>query len=240
MNFKSPMKAALAVLLAGFLGNVGAQQRFVLVSGTQAPYLRADGSGFLDKLVPLVFKKAKLQGEVQFEVSERGLLNANQGFVDGVAMRIEGLEKTYANLVKVPEPVMQNDFVAVTTNSSFKVNGWDSLRGRQLSHIIGWKVFEEHLPSGTQRTTVRDAEQLFSLLKQQRTEVGLLERNQALAIMSLSQEPFVLHEPPLVSVPMYMYVHRKHADLVPQLSAALRVLKRSGEYQKLLKSAFSH
>ena len=40
-------------------------------------------------------------------------------------------------------------------------------------------------------------------------------------------------EPSLVRTPMYMYLHRKHAALVPRVAEALARLKRNGTYGRI-------
>ena len=40
-------------------------------------------------------------------------------------------------------------------------------------------------------------------------------------------------EPPLASREMFIYLHKKHADLVPGLASALRALKTEGFYDRM-------
>ena len=42
-----------------------------------------------------------------------------------------------------------------------------------------------------------------------------------------------VHEPPLASVDMYMYMHKEHAHLVPKLAQALKDMKADGTYRKI-------
>jgi polar amino acid transport system substrate-binding protein len=48
-----------------------------------------------------------------------------------------------------------------------------------------------------------------------------------------------VHEPPLASVPMYMYLHRKHADLVDDAARALREMKADGTYASIVAETLS-
>ena len=99
--------------------------------------------------------------------------------------------------------------------------------------IIGWKIFESNLPAGVPATPVRDAGQMFALLARDRVDVALHERWQGLAQARDSGLTVRVMEPPLVSVPMHMYLHKKHAALVPRVSQALVRLKQNGTYQRL-------
>lgn len=213
----------------------GAADKLVLTAGVLAPYTTPDRKGFLDQIVKAVFQELGLEAELLIypTATERGMRNANEGVDDGLAMRVAGLENQYPNLIRVPEPVAINDFVAMSIKYRFATTGWDSLEPYEVSYIIGWKVFEQNVPAGKERTLVRDAEQLFTLLARDRTDVVLYERWQGLAQTRAMGLPVQVMEPPLARTPMYMYLHKKHAALVPRVAQALVKLKRNGTYARI-------
>lgn len=225
----------LAGLLLALTARAEAGDTLVLNTGVRAPYTQPDRSGFLDRLVAELFQRVGLQAEVQvYETSERAMQNADAGIDDGMAMRIKGLEKQYPNLVRVPEKVIDNDFVAYSRKHRFEVRGWDGLAPYQVAHIIGWKVFENNLGGRRDITLVRNAEQLFELLRQDRTDVILYERWQGLWWARELALDARLLEPPLASTEMFIYLHRKHAPLVDKLAAALAAMKKDGSYRRIL------
>ena len=229
--------AAIACLSLG-QGALHAADKLVLSSGVLEPYTTTDRKGFLDLLIAAVFQEIGLEASLQIypTATERGMLNADKGIDDGLAMRVAGLEKQYPNLIRVPEEVTVNDFVALTLGPRFATNGWESLSPYVVTYIIGWKVFEQNVPKGKELTLVRDADQLFGLLKAGRADVALYERWQGLAkSRAMGLSPLVL-EPPLVRTKMYMYLHKKHAELVPRVADALVKLKRNGTYQRIFDS----
>jgi len=226
------------LVLAGCLGLLAPTQAadtLVLTSGVLAPYTTPDHKGFLDQLIAAVFREAGVQAEVLIypTATERGMLNANEGVDDGLAMRIAGLEKQYPNLIRVPEEVAVNDFVAITTQHRFPTPSRDSLSPYVVTYIIGWKVFEANVPKGKELTLVRDAEQLFILLDRGRADVALYERWQGMAQTRIMDIKAQVMEPPLVRTKMYMYLHKKHAALVPRVAEALVKLKKNGTYQRI-------
>lgn len=213
-----------------------AADKIVLSSGVLEPYTTPDRKGFLDLLVAAVFREIGLDGELIIypTATERGMLNANNGIDDGLAMRVAGLENQYPNLIRVPEEVAVNDFVAYTTGLKFSTDRWDSLSPYVVTYIIGWKVFEQNVPKGKELTLVRDVDQLFGLLQSKRADVALYERWQGLAKSRSMGFKVQVLEPPLVRTKMYMYLHNKHAHLVPRVAAALAKLKRDGTYQRIV------
>jgi polar amino acid transport system substrate-binding protein len=212
-----------------------AADRIVLNTGVLAPYTSSDRKGFLDQIVAATFREVGLEAELQVfaTATERSLLNANSGIDDGVAMRIEGLEKQYANLIRVPEPLIVNDFVAYATRFQFPTDHWKSLEPYVVSYIIGWKVFEKNVQQAREVTQVRDADQLFGLLGNGRADLVLYERWQGLErIRALGIKAHVL-EPPLARTEMFMYLNRKHEALVPRVAQALAIIKKNGSYQRI-------
>jgi len=223
----------LALVLACLPTRAG--EKIVLSSGVLEPYTTPQHNGFLDQLVVAVFRDLGLEAEVIIypTATERGMLNANEGVDDGLAMRVAGLEKQYPNLIRVPEDVAVNDFVAYTTGKRFATDNWESLSPYVVSYIIGWKVFEQNVPKGKELTLVRDADQLFGLLKTQRADVVLYERWQGLVKTREMGLKVQVLEPPLVHTKMYMYLHKKHAALVPRVADTLAKMKRDGRYQHI-------
>ena len=220
---------------AGFASSLYAADKIVLNAGVLAPYTTPDRKGFLDQIVAAVFREVGLQAEVQVfaTATERSLLNANAGIDDGMAMRIAGLEAQYPNLIRVPEPLIANDFVAYTTKPRFATDNWKSLDPYVVTYIIGWKIFEKNVTQVKEVTQVRDADQLFGLLASGRADVALYERWQGLErVRAMGIKAQVL-EPPLARSDMFIYLHKKHEALVPAVAQALARLKKSGGYQRI-------
>jgi polar amino acid transport system substrate-binding protein len=225
----------LLAACAGLSPALHAADKIVLNVGVLAPYTTPDRKGFLDQIVAAVFREVGIQADVQVfaTATERSLLNANAGIDDGMAMRIAGLETQYPNLIRVPEPLIVNDFVAYTTKPRFATDNWKSLEPYVVSYIIGWKIFEKNVTQAREITQVRDADQLFGLLGSGRVDVALYERWQGLErVRAMGIKALVL-EPPLARTDMFIYLHKKHEALVPGVSQALARLKKNGSYQRI-------
>ncbi|HYG91769.1 MAG TPA: transporter substrate-binding domain-containing protein [Azospirillum sp.] len=223
----------LLLLLALFVssGSQAADKLFI-GTGVGAPYVQEDRQGFLDLLVAEVFRRLGQDGEIQVYASaERALMNANSGLDDGDAMRVAGLETIYPNLVRVPEKVVDNDFVAYSLRHDTATPAFEALRPYALGYIVGWKIFEANLGAGFQTATVQDAEQLFTLLANDRADMVLFEEWQGRWIARKLGLPVKVLAPPLVHTEMFMYLHRKHTALAAPAAEALRAMKADGTYQ---------
>lgn len=205
-----------------------------LNSGVSEPYFKQDKQGFIDLLVPALFKRIGIEAiGMQYAASERAMLNANSGIDDGVVLRIRGLEKAYPNLVRIDEKILDNDFVAYAKNLTLSPKSFADLKPYQVAHINGWKVFENGLPADAAVTKVQTPEQLFSLLANDRADIVLYERWQGNHLIAEHGIKAQMLWPPLASMEMFMYLHKKHEHLVEPAARALRAMKADGSYQRI-------
>lgn len=209
----------------------------IITSGRQAPFTQADGKGIFQLLVKEVFKRMGRKAKVVALASERSLINANAGIDDGNIARVKGMEKQYPNLIRVPEKVLVYDFLAFSRNKDLKIDGWKSLSAYNVAYITGWKILEKNITNAKSITRVRSPKQLFTLLKNDRTEVIIFDRWGGLWwIKSLGLKVYPL-KPPVISKDMFLYMHKKHTAIVPHISKTIAEMKKDGSYQRILDNA---
>lgn len=229
-----------ACLLACSLSAAAAPD-VILSTSVGPPLTTPEHDGFLDRVMAEAFRRTGGQVRiVAIDSSERALINANNGIDDGVVPRIKGLDETYTNLVRVPEKVFDNDFVAMALHVEFATRSWDALAPYQLAYMIGWKIFDQNLAGKPNVTQVKNSSQLFGLLEQGRADVALYERWQGLWQARSRGLPIRIMEPALARTEMFCYLHRKHAALVPRIAAALAEMKRDGSYQRIYDETLTH
>lgn len=236
VRFLGILAAALALALAP----ARAGDTLVLSSGMHEPWTNAEGTGFTNLFVAELFQRLGLSAKVAFNpAAARALQLADDGTDDGLAARIGGLEAQYPNLVRVPEPIFVNDFVATSLAGGPDIRGWDDLRPRSVAYILGWQVFEHNLPPVRELTLAKDSPQLMGLLKSGRAEMALHEAWQAQWQAHEQGFTIAVHRPALVSTPMYMYLNKRHAGLVPRIAAELRAMKAEGRPQAIMAEKFA-
>lgn len=230
-------RAALLALASLTIHGAGAQDlpTIVMSTGTLWPYTSPERSGFLDLLLGELFARMGRRATVHVyeAASERSMLNANAGLDDGLAMRIDGMEAQYPNLVRVAEPVVANDFVVIARRGARVEPTWESLASVDVAYIIGWKIAEARLAQSGRATRVRDANQLFNLLLADRCDAVIYERWQAQVKTSPLGDTVRTLEPPIATTPMYMYLHQKHAALAPRAAETLVRMKQDGSYARI-------
>ena len=226
--------------LAGVSAHAAEPDVYTLNTSTGAPYATLEKRGFLDLVVKEAFRRIGLKGDVAiYSASKRALINANEDVDQGVAMRVKNLDQKFPNLVRVPERIIENDFVAYARDLQLSTTSWNTLKPYSVAHVHGWVIFERNMPEGQYVTTVKEAKQMFLMLDKKRTDIALYERWQGLQHIKEKGLDVRVLEPPLASVDMYMYMHKKHAHLVDKLDRALKSMKADGTYQAILDETLS-
>lgn len=232
MNGILRLTTGLILVLGLVVPARAASKPIVLNAATEPPLTAPDRRGFLDMIAIEAFRRVGHELRLVHLPAERALLNANAGIEDGELIRIGGLEKEYPNLRRVPEKIWEWDFVAFTRRQDIP-SSWRGVMPHIAGHIKGWKIYEANLAGAARVTTVDDPDQLFRMFARGRVDLALYERWMGLAQVRKRKLADVhLLEPPLVRREMFMYLHKRHAALVPRLAEALRALKAEGFYQR--------
>lgn len=210
-----------------------AESKITLNAGTAEPFINADGSGFYGELVKEVFSRLNINANVLRLPSSRSIINANQGIDDGVIARTKGFSKKYTNLIRVPEPVLKFKFVAYSLNEKINVENWDSFKPYSVGIIRGWRIYEKNVVNTKKLTTVTNAEQLFNLLLNGRSDLILFEYYRGSWWNKHLNAKAHLIGSPIAEKDMFIYMHKKHAKLVPKIAKILSELKKDGTYQRI-------
>lgn len=204
------------------------------------PLNTEEKTGFLDLIAAEAFSRIGIQLKTVHLPAERGLLDSNAGLEDGEMSRVNGLDRTYKNLIKVPEKIMDWQFTVFSKTASRIEGGWSGLKPYSTAFITGWKILEQNVPPDVVLTKVKNDTQLFMLLKNNRVDMVIYEKWGGMAQLRTQNIPDARPlNPPLAEREMYIYLHKKHADLVPRLTEALRAMKNDGVYQRIFKETLA-
>ena len=219
------------------------ERRLYINTAFGPPISTPTGDGFFDRLMDLIFRDLGYRVTIQTPPAERALMLANLGIDDGDGPRIPTLDiaDAYINLIAVPEPILDVEFVAFTGSLRFETEGWESLNPYTVAIVTGWKILERNILGTEELILVKDADSLFHLLKSGRTEVAVIDRLSGLvAAKEAGMNYFNILEPPLARTPMLLYLHRKHEWLGQTIASKLRALKDDGTYARLERETLSH
>ena len=166
--------------------------------------------------------------------AERILLNVNAGLDDGVVGRVPGLEKIYPNLIIIPVPVMKFQMMAFARDANFTASDPQSIQPYNIGIVRGWKILEAAANGAQSVTTVDNGKQLFTMLDKGRIDIALIEKLQGMEfIRQMRLHGIKMLQPPLIEGKWYLYVNKRHAALVPKLTAGLREMETDGTIERI-------
>ncbi|MBG0789794.1 MAG: transporter substrate-binding domain-containing protein [Desulfovibrionaceae bacterium] len=200
-----------------------------------SPLSTPSQSGMLDRIIKEACCRVDVGCEIVHTSTERSLVVVNQGLLDGEINRIEGMENSFPNLVRVPEPNMRMHFVAFATRD-IPISGWDSIRKLRVGLVSGWKILERNTEGFPRLTKLTKIGNLFRMLELGRLDVVLYSKLSGYEqIRNLGYRDIRHLSPPLCSKDMFLYLHKNHAELAVPLAAALREMKRDGTWDAIVK-----
>lgn len=224
----------LSLLLGGFAGQVLAADKIILNTGIRDPFTTMAEDGFVDQIVKEAFRRVGLDAVIiVYQNSAKSLENANRGIDDGAALRIKGLERKFPNLIRVPEKMMDNDFLAYSLREKEGLADWASLKQKRIAYISGWQIFQNNLKDHPATVRTKNAQQMFDLLAAGEVDLILYERWQGLWRAQQLGLRAMSAEPPLAKREMFMYLNEKHRPLVSKVSNALASMKKDGTYERI-------
>lgn len=218
--------------------------KLVLNTIYSAPITSPDKTGVLDIFYRELSARLGIDIEIQLLPGERALTNANNGTDDGDVCRIAGLDEKYPNLVRVPEAIMRYEHVVFSRTADIKVTGPEDLRPYDVGVVKGWKIVEWNTTKARSVTLVDESKQLFEMLDDGRIDMVILERMTGLMqVKTLGIKGIHVLEPPFLAGDWFLYLNKKHQDLVPRITAEIRRMKEDGAHERIFRSVltqFSH
>ncbi len=172
--------------------------------------------------------------------AERALVTADSGEVDGEAGRLSIIEKSFHHLVRVPTPHYFTRLYVWSKNKNLDMSkGWSSVRKYKLGTLTGYKYVESQTYD-MDRVLVPSYQKLLEMLENERLDIVILSLFDALPVMNaMGIKDIYRIEPPLGVFPMYHYLHKKHAELVPEVDRVFLEMQESGELDAIVQQAIS-
>ncbi len=198
------------------------------------------GADITEQVVKEAYHRLGILISAQPLPAERALSLAGSGDLDGEVSRVEGIEKNYPDLVMVPVPVTATEVVVFTKHVIFPVTGWESLKPYSIGILTGAKFAREGT-QGMRAEPVTTDEQSFQKLDAGRIDVAVTTYINGLeTIRKLNLKDIKALEPPVTTLKLYHYLHKKHMDLVPKITDVLKQMEKEGRMVDIRKKAIAN
>ena len=173
---------------------------------------------------------------IKVQPASRGLVSANNGSIDGEVNRIPGLNEKFGNLLMVDVPVFFVNIVPISARSDIKIESWNDLKKYKVGTMNGLKIAEKHLDPLMPYKKAPNFESLFSMLAKKRIEVAIAPYMDSLEHIKAKGHSFKVHEKSLDQIKLFHYLHKKHKDLLPDITKSLKALEQNGRIQSYFES----
>ncbi|WP_195763862.1 substrate-binding periplasmic protein [Pseudoduganella rivuli] len=159
---------------------------------------------------------------------ERAAAAVNAGEFFGDVTHVAGIDAVYPNLVRVPVALISFEVLAFTYGRDLPLRAWPDLQPYRICIRRGLKSIEKATASFPQVSAVSQSANIFNMLKHGRCDVAVLPDTAWLELERLNIRGMRTQDTPLQSWPLYHYVHKTHAAVIPALTQALQEMQKSG------------
>ncbi len=196
----------------------GADQPRSLRFSTIAGSVNTDVS---EQVVVEGYRQLGIAVEVVRLPAERALREADAGIWDGELYRIAGMERRYRQLLPVRVPVNYLEAMVFSREPGLNFRSWQELKALKPAVRRGVK-FSEQNTRDIEVYTADSNEQLLQMLLAGRTRVVVMARLNGLETIRRLRLKGIYSAGIIERFPLYHYLHRRHADLQPALTAWLQ------------------
>lgn len=185
-----------------------------------------------------VYRRLNLPVRFVETPGHRSLELSSTGHFSGETLRVSGLTRIYPDLLQVAPPVAyMKSAVFVRRNGWVRIETIDDLRRYKVAYLDGMIHAKRLSKFARQSIAMPTRAQAFKALNDGDVDAVIMAQISGQiacrrgGFRNVSPEPTVLQ-----TTSVHHYIHRKHADLIPLVSAELSALKASGKANALFMS----
>lgn len=193
--------------------------------------IHSNRADYVEELLTLAYQDLGYKVKYINVPLKRALFEADDGKVDGELLRIEGLNKSFPNLISVPYKLFDFDIKLIVNQR--QCPGCQLAQLRSISYVRGVVAIERLLAESektNQSIGLASMEILLDFFNMERAQ-GIIAAVHDIPKESLSTIDF--SEQTLSTLSVVHYLHKRHGELVMPLSRSLFNLERNGIAQRL-------
>ncbi len=206
-------------------------------------------SGYTRRLLQLVSKDAFGQLGYDVEIRNypplRASHEADAGHVDGEAGRTAQYGERHPVLVRADEVVVVAGIAAFSTDPAIQLDGWDSLKDKpyRVTYRSGYELTRsrlERVVPPAQLSAAASGQLGMQSLALGRSDIYVDTQEFGQLMMDSMPERYsnVRMAGWMEQLPLYFYLHQRHAALAPRLAAVLRQMRSDGALDRYAEQAY--
>ena len=186
------------------------------------------------EIIKVVYQKIGISVDFVKLPGKRSLKESDQGRIDGEVSRVSEVGDEYSNLIKVSTPITFIEATVFSARHFFDITSCEALKHYQIAIVRGLKHAELCTKGIKGVNVVNHLVKAFELLEANRVDLVITSKINGLYLsqkMGLSSiKPLT---PSLAKLPVYHFINRQHADLVPKINEVLLAMQANQELLKL-------
>ena len=190
-------------------------------------------------VLPKIYKNIGIDISIEPLPAPRAQQHANAGTKAGEIMRIWTYGNENQNTVRVPTPYYYLETMPfILKGRRITIEDKSDLSGYELTKVRGVK-HTDNITKGLSRIyDVNSTKRMFTLLSNRRVDIALTNTlDGELMRARYGFNNIVATGNPLAKLPLYNYIHKTHAHLVPKVDAEIQRLAKSGELAAMISDA---
>jgi len=179
-----------------------------------------------EQVVRQAYRSLGIEIEIVPLPGKRALEAANAGQYDGDLRRATVDAERYSNLLKIDVAVNQLEICAYGMVSGPEIRNREDLKHYRVGVQRGGGQSGDLAKTAASHQVVNRIDQLFEMLAAGRIDLAIgncqIVREH---IDAVGAKKLQLHQPPLISKPLYHFLHVRHSQLVPIITSAIRAAR---------------
>jgi polar amino acid transport system substrate-binding protein len=243
---KSRMKHAFFTIIIGLIGFIhpatADKIETLVISSPAIPPVSGTypEPGYLKNIIVEAGKRIDVKISFRHMPAVRSLVASDSGTTQGELHRVEGLEKLYPNLIRVPEPVVIDQFVGFAATPDMVIKDWRQTGDLQISYPRGWTLYAQAFGEDNSHHMGNSGVPLFKMVEHGRIDIAMHTLDKGTYIAAKNDIHVYPVKPAFAIKPMYMYLHHSKAHLVDRLAQSIREVKQDGTYESIKRDVLFH
>ncbi len=216
----------------------------LMQSGSDPQYVKPIQKWFI-KIYTEALSRMDITFRYRVLPPKRASFYSDQGSIDGELSRVFDYNTEHPNLIRIEEHHLLSVFSAFAADPTITLNGWQSLKNTSynVEYRRGIKICAENLTAvipSERLSEIHSIQAGIGKLLTGRSDVfiepedGVFDYLKSEEFQRASRGRAIHKVGTMETMTSHLWLHKKHRDLAPRLSAILRDMKQEGLFDQYL------
>jgi len=186
------------------------------------------------RILSEAYKNIGINVIVESLPSKRALSMSNMGITDGELNRVDNIDLTYTELIKVPVSYLSIKHMAWTKTLDVPNSDSINLNPYTIGFNRGY-LFAESYAKGMNTYVAGTSQQIFKMLDLGRIEVVIAPDYAGTNVITeLNLQGIKMLQPPLETTAVFHYLHKKNKHLLERITSSLKTMQQDGRFKEII------